>query len=180
MRKAVEAVLLAAVLLFAVTAFVSCKKDESRLKAAAEQRFSGAFSCSAKIDCKGMSYGVVYTRTADGTSSLKFTKPSELAPLSLSLGKSGLTMNYGSLSAVADPSSLPQSSLLSSLDCVFDCAQNARLSLSPDGQTASIHGRVDSGPYTLVLGRDLSPKRLTVPSLGLKVDFTSFSGNQPA
>lgn len=175
MRKAVGVVLLAAVLLFAVTAFVSCKKDESRLKAAASQRFSGAFSCSASIVCKGRQYVVEYSRTADGDSSLKFSKPAELSSLDLLLGKSGLTIKYGSLSTVVDPSCFPQASFIHALDGVFDsAASDGRLSLSPDGRRASIKGRAESGPFTLELDKSMSPTRLTIPSLGLKADFTSF------
>lgn len=176
MRKTVEILLLILTVLLFTTAFVSCKKNETQARASVAKQLSRGFSCTADITYQGVPYGVELTRPSSGTCTMQFTKPAELSQLSFVLDSQGLNVKFGGLTASLDPSSVPQASIFNAvLDAVDTAAKGSGDRVQASGNGVSVFGSTGAGAYTLTLSSKLEPVSLSLPGIGLKAAFHSFS-----
>jgi hypothetical protein len=177
MRKTIEILLLVLTVLLFVTAFVSCKKQQARAQESVAKLLSGNFSCTAVVNYQGQSYTVQFTKPSADACKLAFTKPADLSSLSFELSGSGLTVAYDGLQASVDPSSIPQTAVISALMDTFDTAAgvSGKVHASVSGQEITMKGTAPAGDFTLTFTRDLKPQKLIIPAQKLEVTFSNFS-----
>lgn len=175
MHKTVEIVLFVLTALLFITAFVSCRAKDAQAGKQAAVALSGAFSCTADVTLNGHAYTVNIIRLADGSSTVQFVRPAELAPLSFLLNKDGVNVRYGTMQAKLDPAAVPQSSVCNALIGVFETAAKDSTA-SRQGKNTVLKGQSAAGPFTLVLDSQNRPQSLQIPRLNLSAvihDFTA-------
>ena len=175
MRRTLEILMAVLTLLLFSTAFVSCRRNEARLREVVVSRFADGFTCTAQVSFEGGNYTIQVTRPSAQECEMSFTQPAELSSLSFDLSGDGLKVKFSGLEATVDPSSVPQSAIFNAVLDVFNAAGGAS---APHAKTAGgkviLTGRTAAGNYTLTLNPDLTPKSLEFPALKLKASFSDF------
>lgn len=148
---------------------------------AVQNRIARGFSCTANISWHGSSYEVSISKTKTDFN-MGFLKPQILTPLSFEANGNSIDIKYGKLSAAVDPSSIPQTSLFKSVNGAFDASSSsssskASISVKPEGKGVVFSGDTNVGKFILVVGYDLTPKTLSLPSLDLTATFKNFKYN---
>lgn len=175
MRKTVEIALFVLTVLLFVTAFVSCRVKDTQAGKQAAGALSGTFSCSADVTLNRHAYTVNIVRLADGSSTVQFVRPAELAPLSFLLNKNGaMNVRYGTMQAKLDPAAVPQSAVCNALVGVFETAAK-NSTAGRQGRNTVLKGQSAAGPFTLVLDSQNRPQSLQIPRLNLSAEIHDFT-----
>lgn len=169
-RHALPALLLSVLLIFP-----SCTGKQTQKNQAA-QKLSGAFSCTASINCDGKTYVVQIERSAPGLCTMQFVKPAELSALRFELTADGLKVKYGLFEASVDPSSLPQTAIFNAVLGAFDASASpgSLRASNTAGGGLSLSGKTQAGSFTLVLDSSFVPVSLTLENVKMSVRFSDF------
>lgn len=175
MRKTIEILIGVLTLLLFSTAFVSCRRNEAKLREVAAQRLSDGFTCTAQVSFEGGNYAIQVTRPSAKECEMSFTQPAELSSLSFDLSGDGLKVKFSGLEATVDPSSVPQSAIFNAMLGAFNAAGGGSgIHAKAANGKVILTGRTAAGNYTLTLNPDLTPRSLEFPSLKLKATFSDF------
>lgn len=175
MRKTIEILIGVLTLLLFTTAFVSCRRNEAKLRDVVAQRFSDGFTCTAQVSFGGEDYTIQLTRPSAEECEMSFTQPADLSTLSFALGQDGLKVKFSGLEATVDLSSVPQSAIFNAVLGTFTAASGgSSLHAKASSGKLILTGSTVAGNYTLTLNPDLTPRSLEFPALKLKAVFSDF------
>lgn len=174
MRKTLEIILLIVTILLFITAFISCRNNESRAQAAAARNLSKGFSCNAQITLSEKTYAARFLKKSSTECSMTFTEPSELATLTFIQSSDSLSIQYGKLSEDVSSSVISQTAIFRAIFGAFSAAAESEAHASFSGNLICISGFTQAGAYSLFLNKSLIPQKLTMTDISLTVLFLNF------
>lgn len=109
-----------------------------------------------------------------GEFTLEISEPQDLKGLKVSLGGEGMILSYAGMQWMGGSGDLPQAAVAAAIRNVFSSAsgQGVQPSETSDGCFV-LQGGSASGDYRFIFDENGMPKKLTIPSLDLEVEFSA-------
>lgn len=167
-------VLTIALLLGTLFSRLSSSKNSLKAGKSVIAQLTNGFSCIADVNYAGTEYEVKLQKPSVGDCTMTFIKPKELSSLCFEQSGDGLKVKFGTLEAAVDPSSIPQSSIFNAVSGIFNTCVKEGANADTSNGAVNLTGKSSAGNFTLVLGDDLKPKSLSIPSLKMNITFKDF------
>lgn len=131
------------------------------------------FSCNIHLRLGSFEADGTIVRAAKGCCTIKLSRPSVVAGLTVSTADGKTTVSYGGMTFEVPEQYKSYLSAFTALVDALDASTDPQslTVITENGQTV-LSGSSDSGPFKLTVYEDGTPSSLTIDSIDMQADFT--------